>query len=147
MALCHFFWYLLFLTIIHTVQSYIHSSFTIRRGLSSCILIASSLSKRRTSIGCRAENWTRACLTASRRTTNWATPNPQLNHAAPKLSHAAPPTKPRQCYNVTMPNVTVSNKISAKNRFLHKLSSTTLFSHFKKYKFHRTQQYSIFSLH
>jgi hypothetical protein len=30
--------YLLFLTIIHTVQSYIHSFFPIRRGLSSCIL-------------------------------------------------------------------------------------------------------------
>ncbi len=48
------FWYLLFLTIIHTIQQmYIHNlSFTIRRGLSSCILvIASSLSKRRTSMG------------------------------------------------------------------------------------------------
>ncbi len=44
MALCHSFWYFLVLTIMHTVQSYIHSSFTIRRGQSSCILIASSLS-------------------------------------------------------------------------------------------------------
>ncbi len=39
-------------------------------------LIASSLSKKRTSMGCRAENWTRACLTASQRTTNWAMPHP-----------------------------------------------------------------------
>ncbi len=42
--------YLLFLTVIHTVLSYIHSSFTIRRGLSSSILIAFPLSKRRPSI-------------------------------------------------------------------------------------------------
>jgi hypothetical protein len=49
---------------IHTVQSYIHSSFTVRRGLPSYIRIASSLSKRRTSMGCRrAENRTRACTT------------------------------------------------------------------------------------
>jgi hypothetical protein len=41
----------------NTIQSYIHSSFIIRRGLSSCILIASSLSKRRTSMRCRAENF------------------------------------------------------------------------------------------
>jgi hypothetical protein len=34
-ALCHSFWYFLFLTIIHTVQSYIRSSFSIRRGLSN----------------------------------------------------------------------------------------------------------------
>jgi hypothetical protein len=29
------------------------------------------------SLGCRAENWTRACFTDSRRTTNWATPHPK----------------------------------------------------------------------
>ncbi len=55
-SLCHSFWYLLFLTIIYTVQSYIHSSFTIYRGPSSCNLIASSLNKRRTSMGCRESN-------------------------------------------------------------------------------------------
>jgi hypothetical protein len=82
-ALCHSFWYLLFLTIIHTVQSYIHSSFTIRQGPSSCILIAASLSKRKTSMEGRTENRTRACLAASRRTANWATPYPKLNNAAP----------------------------------------------------------------
>ncbi len=62
----------------HSHSTIIHSSFTIRRGPPSCILIASSLSKRRTSMGCRAENRTLACLTASRRTTNWATPHPQI---------------------------------------------------------------------
>ncbi len=35
-GIMHSLLYLLFLTIIHTGQSYIHSSFTIRRGLSSC---------------------------------------------------------------------------------------------------------------
>ena len=39
----------------------INSSFAICRGL-SCILIAYSLSKRITSMGCRAENRSRACL-------------------------------------------------------------------------------------
>ncbi len=76
MALCHSFWYLLVLTIIPKVQSNIHSSFTNRQGPSSCILIASSLSKRRTSMGCRAVDLTRACLTASQRTNNWAVPHP-----------------------------------------------------------------------
>ncbi len=47
---------------------YIHSSFTIRRDMSSCIPIASSVSKRRTTMGCRAENRALACLAASRRT-------------------------------------------------------------------------------
>jgi hypothetical protein len=37
-ALCHSLWYSLFVTIIHRVQSYIHSLFVIRQGLSSCIL-------------------------------------------------------------------------------------------------------------
>jgi hypothetical protein len=75
---------LLFLTIIHTALSYIHSTFTIRRGPSSCILIAS--------LGCPAENQTRAdalptelrrtlsqlrrTLTELRRILNWATPHP-----------------------------------------------------------------------
>ncbi len=63
-ALCHLVWYLLFLTIIQTVRSYILSSFIDCRGLSSRIFIASSLTKRRTSMGCRAENRTRACLAA-----------------------------------------------------------------------------------
>jgi hypothetical protein len=37
-------------------------------------------SARGTSMGCRAEIRTRACLTASRRTTNWATPYPSELH-------------------------------------------------------------------
>ncbi len=37
-ALCHSLWYSFFLTIIHRVQSYIHSLFAIRQGLPSCIL-------------------------------------------------------------------------------------------------------------
>jgi hypothetical protein len=53
-------------------------------------LVFSSLlrSARETSMGCRDENRTRACRTASRRTTNWATPHPaelrctQLSNAA-----------------------------------------------------------------
>ncbi len=68
--------------------TYIHSSFNIHRSLFSCILIASSLSKRRTSMGCRVENQTRACLTARWRTTNWATPHP--NCSTPH------PTEPRR---------------------------------------------------
>jgi hypothetical protein len=71
--------FIIFLTIIHTVQSSVHSSFTIRRGLSSCILTASSLSMRRTFTGCREENRTRACLTASGRTTNMSHATPFLN--------------------------------------------------------------------
>ncbi len=34
------------------------------------------------SMGCRAENPTRSCLTASRRNTNWATPHPILIYLA-----------------------------------------------------------------
>jgi hypothetical protein len=47
--------YLLFLTVIHTVLSFIHSSITIRHS-SSCILIAFPISKRRTSKRGRAGN-------------------------------------------------------------------------------------------
>ncbi len=79
------------LAIIHTVQSYIHSSFAIRRGPSSCILIAFSISKRRTSTGGRTENQTLACLTASRRTTYWATPHP-TDLRRTLLSNAALPS-------------------------------------------------------
>jgi hypothetical protein len=44
------------------------------------LLVSSSilLSAREASTGCRAESQTRACLTASRRNTNWVTPHPHL---------------------------------------------------------------------
>ncbi len=40
------------------------------------ILSSLGSSVGKTSLGCRAKNQTRTCLTASRRTTNWATPQP-----------------------------------------------------------------------
>ncbi len=93
-----------------TVQSYINASFTIRRGLFSCILINSSLSKNRTSIGCLAENQTRPAfqqaialptdprrtLTESRHTlteprrTLTDQHHTLYTHAAPYWAHAAP---------------------------------------------------------
>ncbi len=53
----------------------------IRRHSLKFLSISSSLvsSVRKTSLGCRVENRTRACLTASRRTTNWATPHPNVH--------------------------------------------------------------------
>ncbi len=52
------------------------------------ILIACVLSGE-TSLWGRAENRTRACLTASRRAANWAMPpHSQLSHAAPQLPQA-----------------------------------------------------------
>jgi hypothetical protein len=39
----------------HSHGTIIHSSLPIRRGISSCIIIASSLTKARTSMGCRAD--------------------------------------------------------------------------------------------
>jgi hypothetical protein len=73
---------------IYITQSYIHSSFIIRRGQSSYILIGSSLSKRRTSMVRRAENRTWTCLLASRRTSNGATLLYQMSYAVP-MSYAA----------------------------------------------------------
>ncbi len=62
---------------IHTfIQSHSHNTF-IRRHSLGPLSISSSLesSVGRPSLWCRAENRTRACLTASRRATNWATPH------------------------------------------------------------------------
>ena len=73
-ALCHSFWNLLFFNIHSYNTITLRSSFTIRWGPSSWILIASSLSKGSLH---RDEIRTRACLTASRRTTNWAAPHPK----------------------------------------------------------------------
>ncbi len=59
------------------------------------LFIAGKLSGK-TSLWCRAENRTQACLTASRRATNWATRHHNLatpHHTEPHrtiLSHAAP---------------------------------------------------------
>ncbi len=66
-AWCHSFW-LFWYYILHTFNpSHSNSKFIHR--LSPKFLSISSL-------GCRAENLTRACLTASQRTINWATPQP-----------------------------------------------------------------------
>ncbi len=85
------------------INSFDHNTF-IRRHSLKPLSISSSLmcSVGKTSLWCRAENRTRACLTASRRAANWATPH-HLSHAAPCwatphhteprrtiLSHAAP---------------------------------------------------------
>ncbi len=51
------------------------------------IFIAGQLSGK-TSLWCRAENQTRACLTASRRSSNWATPH--HNWATPHHNWATP---------------------------------------------------------
>ncbi len=54
-----------------------HSSVVIRRGFSPSRHRWSALSSwGKTSLGCRAKNWTRACLTSSRRSTNLSTPHP-----------------------------------------------------------------------
>ncbi len=81
---------------IHTI----HLSISICWGLSPsphrCI---SSVEK--TLLWCRAENRTRACLTASRRATNWATPH-HMSHAAPwNTPHhrATPHHKVEYCIN------------------------------------------------
>ncbi len=72
------------------IPSFNHNPF-IRRHSLKPLSISSSLvcSVGKTSLWCRAENWTRACLTASRRTAKWAAPH----HSEPRrtiLSHAAP---------------------------------------------------------
>ncbi len=99
MQLFCLFWYI---QSFHHIYS-VHSAVAIRRGSSpSPSSLVRSVGK--TSLGCRAENRTRARLTASGRTTNWATPHhtelrrtltelyaaPSLSYAAPSLSYAAP---------------------------------------------------------
>ncbi len=75
--------YFSFLYNIHTfIQSHSHSYNTfIHRHLLRPLSISSSLvcSVGNISLRCRAENRTRACLTASRRATNWATPHHKNN--------------------------------------------------------------------
>ncbi len=65
-------------------------------------------------LGCRAEIWTRACLTTSRRATIWATPHPP-SHAAPCLSHAAPNVKG------VLESIPLNRFRQAGNRFLGSL--------------------------
>ncbi len=62
---------------IHTfIQSHSYNTFIHRHSLRP-VSISSSLvcSVGKTSLWCRTENRTRACLTARRRATNWATPH------------------------------------------------------------------------
>jgi hypothetical protein len=75
-----------FLTFIHTVQ-YNHTPFILHHSLRP-VFLNPHRSARGASMGCRAEIRTRACLTASRRTTNWAAPHPDW--AAPHPDWAAP---------------------------------------------------------
>ncbi len=75
---------------IHTfIHSHSYNTFIHRHSLGP-LPISSSLvsSVGKTTLWCRAENRTRACLSASRRATNWAT----AHHIEPRrtrLSHAA----------------------------------------------------------
>ncbi len=80
MAGCHsfplfLFIFHIFITYIHSfIQSHSYNTFIHRhslRPLSISPLLVRSVGN--TSLWCWAENWTRACLTASRRATNWAT--------------------------------------------------------------------------
>ncbi len=60
-------------TLLHT-----HSYITFVRRLSISSSLVSSVGKA--SLGSRAKNQTRAYLTTSRRTTNWASPRPSFKH-------------------------------------------------------------------
>ncbi len=74
---CHSFCLFFIFYNIHTIiQSHSYKTF-IRRHWPGPLSISSSLvsSVGKSSQWCRAENRTRACLAASRRATNWATPH------------------------------------------------------------------------
>jgi len=72
----------------------LHSSVASGRG-SSHLLIGSHRQQTvgKTSMVCRAENWTRACLTASLPTANWATMHPDwaIPHPEPEFSNFKDP--------------------------------------------------------
>ncbi len=106
-SLCVYLWIksagiFIFFDNIHTFISYSYNTFIHRHSLGP-LSISSLLESLvgRPSLWCRAENRTRACLTASRRATNWATQH-HVSHAAPceprrtiwatphHVSHAAP---------------------------------------------------------
>lgn len=64
-------------TYIHNYIRTIHSSISIRRGLSP-FPHCTCAQWGKTSLGCRAEIWTRACRTAGQHATNWAMLQPTL---------------------------------------------------------------------
>ncbi len=69
---CHSFCLFFIFLYIHTFN---HNSFIRLHSLKPLSISSSHVrSVGKTSLWCRAENRTRACLTASRRATNWATP-------------------------------------------------------------------------
>ncbi len=79
MAGCHSF--CLFSNFITYIHSFNHNTFIRRHSLSlSPFLHRFVSSVGKTSLWCRAENRTRACLTASRRVANWATPHHNFLH-------------------------------------------------------------------
>ena len=81
------FLYIFFIFLLHYIHSYNHSLITFAEALLHIFIAAGSVGG--TSLGCRDEIRTRACLTASQRTTIWATLHPSvlcctlLNYAAP----------------------------------------------------------------
>ncbi len=87
-TLCRSFWILLFLTIIHTVQSYIHLSFPIRRSPSFLYPHRFFVHQEKNLLGVpsRESNSTRARFTVTRRTENWATPHPSFSRISVSFS-------------------------------------------------------------
>ncbi len=69
------FLFILSFSYIHNHIHTVHSFSSIRRGLSP-FLHCLFRSEGKTSLGCRAGIWTRACHTAGQRTTSWATLHP-----------------------------------------------------------------------
>ncbi len=94
-SFCLFFIFYNIHTYIHTITfiPYIYPSAFTEASLH--FFIASLLSGG-PSLWCRAENRTRACLPASRRATNCATPHHELCHAAP-LNCATPHHSTQNC--------------------------------------------------
>ncbi len=65
----------IFIILLQYIHSYNHLLITFAEALLHIFIAAGSVGG--TSLGCRAEIRTRACLTASQRTTNWAALHPQ----------------------------------------------------------------------
>ncbi len=114
MAGCHSFCLIFIFYNIHTfIHSNSYNTFIHRHSpgpLSNSSSLVSSVGQ--TTLWCRAENRTQACLPASRRATNWATPHhtePRrtiLSHAAPKLLNVQ--VKTNSELFVIYPEVTLS---------------------------------------
>jgi hypothetical protein len=66
----------IFIFLLQYIDSYNHSLITVAEALLHVFIAAGSVGG--TSLGCRAEIRTRACLTASQRTTNWAALHPEI---------------------------------------------------------------------